>query len=122
MSNILEQYNLRFLNQSSGHQNIKRAVGGGNANIGLLLTEFPFVDDIDELIDNVSTCINGQALPDPSWDGDFICVDITPSGAKFWGKSRGGTPQIVPLADFKQILLKWKSFLNTPPYFLQQVK
>ncbi|MDR6762057.1 hypothetical protein J2Y38_002268 [Flavobacterium sp. 2755] len=120
---VLEKYNIVFenaiINTPTGQKYSKEA-DDKNASIPLFnyfLYFFTDKDDVEDIIEDINFIIT-----DGYYD-DGYCRDIfmdnmrvmyTDTTAKFENKD-GVLIKEIPLTDFKEILLLWKVFIQTPP-------
>lgn len=120
---VLEKYNIVFKNRiRNTHfgQQYSKDADDKTASIPLFnyfLHFFNDVDDIEDIIEDINFII------DEGFYDDGYCRDIfldnmrvmyTDTTAKFEHKN-GILIREIPLSDFKEILLVWKVFIQTPP-------
>ncbi|MBY8963391.1 hypothetical protein KJK34_11565 [Flavobacterium sp. D11R37] len=75
------------------------------------------LDDIDGIIEDVNLTLNGQfklSRSDISNDVGGIAF-ITPKGIEYWDDDVQNVLGTCSLEDFRELLMHWKEFLQTPP-------
>lgn len=107
---ILNQYNLEMKKGESKYD----AYVFGNT-ISNYIYSFRHPDDVDDFLSDVNLAINGnyQQIEDPEYSGGIGShwhAWITPTNFELW--QEGFPKTIIPLQDWKEILLSWKECLE----------
>ena len=121
---IIEQYNIQFKNVKSDGWREKIAVSdpvtdGIHDFVLSHITTFKNPETIQEFIDNVDKALVGNfnLIDDPDVSNNFNVAFITADGVEFWDEEyQNIIPPLYSLEHFKEILIAWKLFLETPPY------
>lgn len=106
---VLQQYNLIMRKTS------KRFDGFISGNpISNYIYNFRHPDDIDDFIDDINLAISGNysQIEDPDYGNglpNYWHAWITPIHFELW--QDGFPKEIIPLQDWKEILLSWKECL-----------
>ena len=107
---ILNQYNLQ----------IQRRLGRGCNISGHWLSTYIYIfrdkDDVREFIDDLQLAIDGQfsSIEDPDKGASlstYFFAEITPDNFQIW--QRGTEKFIIPLEDFRDILIEWHNCLSS---------
>lgn len=81
---------------------------------------FRYAPNVQSFIDDINLAINGQfnQIKNPDWSAGLTMDSqwwafITPTHFEIWHNSQDETQkQIIPLIDWKEILLSWKECLE----------
>jgi len=76
------------------------------------------VTTIDRVLNRINLTISGQFdidESDISTDDGGIAF-ITPNGIEFWDDNAENVLGICALNEFKELLIAWKIFLQSPPF------
>jgi len=121
---VLKKYNLEFVNKPFTYfdnETINRKIAVHNISndfLGYFLHKFIDVGDIDEIINDVNFIIS-EGSYDPEYCLDIgldsLYMEYTNISVKFYDKFQGEFIQEIPFIDFIEILLLWKTFVQTPP-------
>lgn len=115
--NSLDNKNINFFNKIIDSEIYKIATGG----IGHVQSINQSIRDIEVLnkyIDMVNTTINGNFISieeDPDVSSGYDVAFITPNGIEVMDENVANVIEIIPLQEFKEILIGWRDFLLTPP-------
>ena len=120
---ILKKRGIKLVNKEVAGCNYKCS-NGVDADIGFIV-EYRHIDAINEIIDDIDKALVGNF---DQIGNDFIGTDaggiafITPNGIEFYDEDgKNILPPLCPLNEFKDLLIAWRDFLNTPPYNGQKV-
>lgn len=108
---ILNQYNLEM---RKGEKEFDVYISGDS--IGNYLYGFRLPKDVELFISDVNLAINGNysQIEDPDYGNSFLgsywYAWITPTHFELWQNS--SPKRIIPLEDWKEILLSWKECLE----------
>lgn len=115
--NIIDKYKINFINkvqnwETSGKE-VSKTLDVNNEYLGMFLICWDSVSEInDSLLPDIE-----EALANPKLEvnSDSPPVDIVMSEGlvDFYGYK--GYANSIPLQEFKEIVIGWRDFLNTPP-------
>jgi hypothetical protein len=111
--NALEQKNIKFINKIIDGEVYKMATGG----IGHIQS-IKSIDALNKYIDMTTITINGNFTSiqdDPDVSSSYEVAFITPNGIEIMDEDVENVVDLVPLQEFKEILIGWRDFLLTPP-------
>jgi hypothetical protein len=109
---VLENRNIKFTNKIIDGEIYKIATGG----IGHIQS-IKNISTLNEFIDMINMTINGNfnSISDPDVSSNLEVAFITPNGVQIWDENVENIIHLIPLQDFKEILVAWRDFLLTPP-------
>ncbi|TDE42085.1 hypothetical protein E0I26_14375 [Flavobacterium rhamnosiphilum] len=111
--NALEKYNIKFINKIVDGRVYKIATGG----LGYIQS-IKSVSALNEYIDMTTTTINGDFSSieeDPDVSSSYEVAFLTPNGVEVMDRDVENVIDVIPLQDFKEMLVGWRDFLLTPP-------
>lgn len=108
----LEQKKIKFINKIIDGRVYKIATGG----IGHIQS-IKSIDTLNNFINMTNTTINGNfsSIDDPDVSSSYEVAFITPNGIEIMDEDVENVVDLVPLQEFKEILIGWRDFLLTPP-------
>lgn len=82
------------------------------------ISSYKSVETIDRILNKIDLTISGQLNID---DRDISTDDggiafVTTEGIEFWDMNVENVVGICPLNEFKELLIAWKDFLQSPPF------
>ncbi|SHG91108.1 hypothetical protein [Flavobacterium johnsoniae] len=111
--NTIQQRNIKFINKIIDGKIYKMATGG----IGHIQS-ITDIEVLNKFIDMVTTTINGDFTSieeDPDVSSNYEVAFITPNGIEIMDENVENVIDLIPLQEFKEILIGWRDFLLTPP-------
>jgi hypothetical protein len=111
--NSLDNKNIKFINKIIDGKIYKVATGG----IGHIQS-ITDIEVLNKFIDMVTSTINGNFSSieeDPDVSSNYEVAFITPNGVEIMDENVENVVDIVPLQEFKEILIGWRDFLLTSP-------
>ncbi|KAF2507126.1 hypothetical protein EYY60_21710 [Flavobacterium zhairuonense] len=110
--NALEQKKIKFINRIVDDKVYKIATGG----IGHIQS-ITSIDTLNNFINMTNATINGNfsSIDDPDVSSNYEVAFITPNGVEILDENVENVIDIIPLQEFKEILIGWRDFLLTPP-------
>lgn len=108
----IETRNIKFLNKVIDGEVHKIATGG----IGHIQS-ITDITVLNEFINKVTSAINGNfnSIVDPDVSSEFEVAYLTPTGVEIWDEDVVNVVYLLPLQDFKEILIAWRDFLLAAP-------
>ena len=112
------------LMQDKGIELINRVINGYNHKVtnGIdpdmgFISCYKNISSIDRILNEIDLTISGSFNIDESSisTDDGGVAFITPLGIEFWDVEVENVVGICPLSEFRELLVEWKSFLQTPP-------
>lgn len=114
---ILKKRGIKLLNKEVKGYNYKCS-NGVDVDMGFMV-EYTHIDTINEIVEDIDKALAGNF---DQIGNDFIGTDaggiafITPNGIEFYDDDgKNILPPVCPLDEFKDLLIMWRDFLNTPP-------
>ena len=111
--NSLDNKNIKFINKIIDGKIYKIATG----SIGHVQS-IRDIDVLNKYIDMVNTTIDGNFISveeDPDVSSGYDVAFITPHGVEVMDENVVNVIEIIPLQEFKEILIGWRNFLLTTP-------
>ena len=107
---ILQKYNLTIRKEIDGNCDIS------GDPIATYIYIYRHKDDVREFIDDLQLAIDGQfsSIEDPDKGASlstYFFAEITPDNFQIW--QRGTEKFIIPLEDFRDILIEWHNCLSS---------
>ncbi|OXA79156.1 hypothetical protein SAMN05444397_102399 [Flavobacterium aquidurense] len=111
--NALEKYNIKFINKIVDGRVYKIATGG----LGYIQS-IKDVSTLNEYIDMTTTTINGDFSSieeDPDVSSSYEVAFLTTNGVEVMDRDVKNVIDVIPLQDFKEMLVGWRDFLSITP-------
>lgn len=110
--NAIENKNIKFINKIIDGRIYKIATGG----IGHIQS-IKNIETLNNFIDMTNITINGNfsSIEDPDVSSNYEVAFLTPFGVQIMDDNVENIVDLVPLQEFKEILIAWRDFLLTPP-------
>ncbi|WP_433815860.1 hypothetical protein [Flavobacterium johnsoniae] len=110
--NSLDNKNIKFINKIIDGTVYKTATGG----IGHVQS-IKSINTLNDFINMINTTIDGNfsSIDDPDVSSNYEVAFITPNGVEVMDENVINVIEIIPLQEFKEILIGWRDFLLTPP-------
>jgi len=104
--------NIKFINKIINGKVYKTASPG----LGYIQS-IKNISTLNKFIDMVNATINGDfsSIDDPDVSSSYEVAFITPNGVEVMDRDVKNVVDIIPLQDFKEMLVGWRDFLLTPP-------
>lgn len=119
---IIQNRGIKFINKiTNGY--VSKITNGIDPDIGFI-SNYRNIDLIDGVLDKINLTISGQFNSinnDISTDAGGIAF-VTPDGIEFWGDDAEEILGTCPLIEFKELLIAWKTFFQSPPFDRSLVK
>jgi len=113
---LTQDRGIEFINKFIDGYNYK-GTNGVDSDMGFI-SFYRDISVIDYIIGNIDTTLKGQFATindDISNEAGDIAF-ITPEGIEFWDDEAKHVVGICSLQEFRELLIAWKSFLQTPPF------
>ena len=111
--NSLDNKNIKFFNKIIDGK-IYKIVTGGIGHVQSIRD----IEVLNKYIDMVNITIDGNFISieeDPDVSSGYDVAFITPNGVEVMDEDVVNVIEIIPLQEFKEILIGWRDFLLTPP-------
>lgn len=104
--------NIKFINKTINGEVYKTASPG----LGYIQS-IKNISTLNEFIDMVNATINGDfsTIDDPDVSSSYEVAFLTPNGVEVMDENVENIIDLIPLQEFKEILIGWRDFLLTPP-------
>lgn len=109
---IIENKNIKFINKIINGEVYKTATPG----LGYIQS-IKNISTLNEFIDMVNATISGDfgTIDDPDVSSSYEVAFLTPDGVEVMDENVENVIDVIPLQEFKEILIAWRNFLLTPP-------
>lgn len=113
---IIQDRGIEFINRVIDGYNYK-GTNGIDPDIGFIST-YRNIVTIDRVLNRIDLTILGKFNLDESdiRTDDGGVAFITPEGIEFWDYEVENVVGICPLTEFRELLIEWKLFIQSPPF------
>lgn len=112
---IIDDRGIKFINKVVDSHNYK-ITNDVDPDMGFI-SSYKSITTIDRILDEINLTISGKFNIDESdisTEAGGIAL-ITPEGIEFWDYNVENLMGVCPLNEFKELLIAWKEFLQSPP-------
>ena len=112
---ILEKRGIKFINEVS-YGRFKKCCYGVDSDMGSI-TSYNSIGTLERIIRDIDLTLSGKFDSiDPDISNEIGIIFITPQGIEYWDDDAQNIVATRPLEDFKELVIRWKAFLESPPF------
>ena len=119
----IETRNIKFINKTV-YGEVYKSTEGTDGDMDFIKF-FEDSDTINETIAKIDQALNGHfdLIEDTDISNGIDAAFIRANGIEYWDeKLENAFSPLCPLQDFKELLIGWRDFLQTPPFHGQKIR
>ncbi|AXG74807.1 hypothetical protein DVK85_11430 [Flavobacterium arcticum] len=113
---ILEKRGIKFINEIS-YGRVRKCHYGLDSDMGYIVS-YNSKNTLERIIQDIDLTLSGKfdLIDDPDISNYMYTAYITPQEIEYWDDYGNNIIGTCPLEDFRELVIRWKDFLETPPF------